>query len=85
MAITREIEGSSEYFEGSAETAWELLGIKQNTKCNTYYYKDAQGGYHHTSVRREKTYSPYEVKVREEDGAMWARVVNKKTGQAIHR
>lgn len=83
--LTREIEDSSVYFDGEPQEGWELLTIKQNRKYNVSYYRDRQGGYHHTSARRKNTYNPFEVQIREKDGVLTARVVNKKTGKPIQR
>lgn len=85
MAITREIEDTSKYFDGNPENGWELVGIKQNQRYNTYYYRDKQGNYHHTSVRRKNTYKAFETRVYTKDGIEYAKVVHKKTGQPIFR
>lgn len=85
MEITREIEEKSKYFDGKPEEGWELIGIKQNQRCNIYYYQDRQGNYHHTSVRRKNTYKVFETRVRKKDGIEYGQVVHKKTGQPIFR
>lgn len=85
--ITREIEDRSQYFEGEPQEGWELVTIKRSAdeKRNTYYYRDADGGYHHKTVRRKPAYSPYEIKTRRKSGMEWASVVNRKTGQPVRR
>lgn len=83
MAITREIEDASQYFEGEPESGWELVTIKEGEKCFAYYYQDRQGGWHHRTVKKKATYNPFETQLREEGGAVFARVVHKKTGKPI--
>ncbi len=83
MEITREIENISQYFVGEPEQDWELQGIKQNTRYFVYYYKDRQGSWHHKTVKRNARYNPFETQVREENGAFYAKVVNKKTGKPV--
>lgn len=86
--ITREIEDRSQHFEGEPQEGWEFLTVKRSPdeKCNTYYYRDAAGGYHHRTVKRKPAYSPYEIKVRRgENGRELASVVSRKTGQPVKR
>lgn len=83
MKITREIEDKSRYFEGEPQNGWELVGIRQNQRCNVYYYRDKQGDYHHKAVKRKTRYNPYKVELTARDGMEFARVVNKKTGRPI--
>lgn len=79
--ITREIQDQSVYFEGKPLEGWELVGMVQNKKYRIAYYQDKQGYYHHTSVRLKCRYNPFEIKLTEKDGMMFARVEPKKKSQ----
>ncbi len=76
--ITREIQDQSVYFEGKPLEGWELVGMVQNKKYRIAYYQDKQGNYHHTSVRLKGRYNPFDIKLTEKDGMVFARVEPKK-------
>lgn len=83
MEITREIENISQYFEGEPQKDWELANIKENERYYIRYYLDKQGGWHHKAVKKKSKYNPFETQIREENGIMFAKIVNKKTGKPI--
>lgn len=83
MGITREIENISQYFEGEPEEGWELTNIQENQKYYIRYYRDKQGKWHHKTVKKKSEYNPFETQIREENGLIFAKIVNKKTGKPI--
>lgn len=83
MEITREIENISQYFEGEPEEDWELISIKEEQKYRVRYYRDKRGGWHHKTVKKKSEYNPFETRLTEKNGILFARVVNKKTGKSI--
>lgn len=76
--VTREIEERSAFFEGQPLEGWELVGMRENRKNRISYYRDKQGGYHHTAVPLKRKYNPYKVHLTEKDGMTFARVELKK-------
>lgn len=79
--ITREMRDKSRHFAGAPRKDWELAGIEEGERCRVWYYRDGQGGYHHTAAPRRKPYDVYKIEIEERDGATVARVVNRKTGR----
>lgn len=73
--LTEEIMNQSRYFEGEAPEDWEFIGIYDNDRNYIRYYKDQNGNYHHTSVKkRNRSYGKIVLR-KDEYGREFARKV----------